>query len=265
MKALTYLRYIKINIIRCVKSYKILGGIAGVLLSLIFATVENKSNKNSVVFMVRYIIDGIPFYLCMIFCAVPFAASICEDMAFNFHKVQIIRQNLRAYIVARVFVIFLSAVIAMMLGFLLFVAVLKFRLPWVMANDSAYQISIESDGLRSFLVNKEFVIYYLLMSIQLGMLSGCLSLTATVFSLFVKNKLLVYSVPVIVLYLMANFAWSIPIEFDPLNFYKVFMPFYNVYNHDIGSFIWSIFIGVLTATCLGITIFYKVKRMVRNE
>lgn len=264
MIALTYLNYIKINAVRCLKSYKIWGGIAGVFLSLLFATLENKNDSNSIVFMVGYIIDGIPFYLCMVFCAVPYAGSISEDMAFDFHKLQIIRQNLKAYIVTKVIVIFFSAIIAMMLGFLLFVAVLKLRLPWVMVNDSLYDILIERGGLKSLLINRKFIMYYLLVSVQLGMFSGCLSLTATVFSLFVKNRLLVYSVPVMVLYLIINFAWRIPTELAPLNLYKVFIPFYNVYNHDVWSFIWSVFIGLLTACFLGAVIFYKVRRAVRN-
>lgn len=265
MKEYIYWNEIKINIIRSVRSYKLLWGIAGVFLSLLFASFEIKGDKTSVIFVVRYIVDGIPFYLCMTFCAVPFAESICEDMEFNFHKVQIIRRNLKSYTTAKVFVIFFTAVISMMSGILLFIVVLRINLPWTIVHDSVLQISIESGGLRSLLVSENFVLYYLLISFQLGVFAGCLSLTASVFSLFVKNKLLVYTVPVMVLYLITNFTWRIPAEFDFLNIYKVFNPYYSVWQHDVWSFVWANAIGLFTVSGLGTMIFYKIRRMTRNE
>lgn len=265
MKNNLFLNSIVINFTRCVKSRKLLFGIAGVFCSLVFSMLENRNVHNSVTFMYVYIIQGIPFYLCLIFCAIPFADCFCEDIETHSYRNQIVRHSMRGYVVSKIITIVVTAVLTMMTGMMLFIVLLKIRFPWVMPEDSAYDVILQYGIFRDLLAGKHYISFFALSSLPIGILSGCLSLLAAMLSLFIKNKLLVYAAPVMFYYLAVTVSHRIPVGLDPLNFYKVFMPIFSVWRSDICSFLWSLLIGIIIVFALGYGLYIKLERTVRNE
>lgn len=262
---MTYWKYIRSDSLRCIKSCRCLLGVGGVFLTLLFANIGNQSSQKSVVFMARYIMDGIPFFLCMIFAVISFADSLCEDVKSRYYRLEIIRGETSTYCSTRTLTVFFSAFFSVMLGFLLFVFFLKMNFPWKLKYDTAYDASVNSGAFKTVLKAGHYVLYYMLASVQLGILAGDLALFSACISLKIKNRLLVYTVPVVSFYFLANATYRLPMQLGWLDLYKVFIPSYNVWGNDLFSFLWALFVGALLAVLLRALLFYQIKGALEHE
>jgi len=249
---------------RCIKNHRLLIGIAGIFLSLMVSLLDIPSGYKSIS-AVFFNVDSIPFYLCIVFCVYVFADCFCEDMEYRFYRNILVRESRKAYISAHVTAIFITSAIAMTMGMMLFLFVLRVQLPWVATNDSAANVLMNSSSFRNLLYQKHYIIYFFLGSVKVGLLGACLSLVASYMSLFVKNKLLIYATPVMVFYLIVNLGAKIPYELRFLNLYKVFMPIYNVWGNDLWSALWTILVSLLLTFFLGLGIYRRMGVLVRNE
>lgn len=63
-------------------------------------------------------------------CASAFAAVFCEDLENKYLRYSIGRGNLKKYVLSKVIVIYVSSIITMILGTLLFIMYLRLQLPW---------------------------------------------------------------------------------------------------------------------------------------
>lgn len=250
--------------LRCIKSRRLLIGTLGIFGSLMTTLLDMPSSYMSIA-AVFFNVDSIPFYLCFIFSVYVFADCFCEDIEYRFHRNILVRKSLKRYISARAAMIFITSAVTMTLGMQIFFLILRLWLPWVGADDSAARVLMKNSTFRILLTQKNYFAYFLLSSLKVGLLSACLSLSASFVSLFVKSKLLVYSTPVMLYYLMVNFAAKIPEELEIFNLYKVFMPIYNVWRNDWYTALWTILISSFVAFLLGIGIYYRMEVLIRNE
>lgn len=255
----------RLNLLQAMRGYKLFIGLAGILSSFAFAMLEYGNSKGSVIFIYQYIIDGIPFFLCMAFCAIPFADSLREEIENNYYRVALVRQKLSTYVLSKLLAVYLTGIFVMAMGTICFTFVLRLTHPWVMVNDSLYDYATRKGAFRTILTNGNYVLYFVLCGILLGLLGGCLALAATMLSLFVKSSLLIYSIPALLYYLTVYLNQRLTRDFNLINLYKIFSPSYNIWNNDLKSFLWSCFISLMIAAALGTLITLKVERILRNE
>lgn len=253
------LNYIRSDHLRCKKSCRYLIGIGGVFFTLLFAHIDNQYSKKSVLFMAQYVMDGIPFFMCMIFGIFAFSDSICEDIKTNYYRLAILRGDIKEYCNGRTATIFFSAFLSLIVGFLLFIFFLKLNFPWKAENDSVYRAMIRSGAFRTILKGEHYVLYYAAVGLKLGILAGNLALFSALLSLYVKNRLLVYSVPVISFYFLANATYQLPVSLWWMDLYKIYISSYNVWNNDTMSFIWALLIGGILFFSLRVLIFRRIK------
>lgn len=82
------------------------------------------------------------------FCASAFAAVFCEDLENKYLRYSIGRGNLKKYVLSKVIVIYVSSIITMILGTLLFIMYLRLQLPGhLIWQRQVYRACIMQSGL----------------------------------------------------------------------------------------------------------------------
>ncbi|WP_370865184.1 hypothetical protein [Blautia sp.] len=116
------------------KKYPLYLAIAGVAVSFIFSLENYAFEKGMVNFNVMdtyiYAVEMSGKMIAYAFCASAFAAVFCEDLENKYLRYSIGRGNLKKYVLSKVIVIYVSSIITMILGTLLFIMYLRLQLPW---------------------------------------------------------------------------------------------------------------------------------------
>lgn len=116
------------------KKYSLYLAIAGVAVSFIFSLENYAFEKGMVNFNVMdtyiYAVEMSGKMIAYAFCASAFAAVFCEDLENKYLRYSIGRGNLKKYVLSKVIVIYVSSIITMILGTLLFIIYLRLQLPW---------------------------------------------------------------------------------------------------------------------------------------
>lgn len=115
------------------KKYPLYLAIAGVAVSFIFSLENYAFEKGMVNFNVMdtyiYAVEMSGKMIAYAFCASAFAAVFCEDLENKYLRYSIGRGNLKKYVLSKVIVIYVSSIITMILGTLLFIMYLRLQLP----------------------------------------------------------------------------------------------------------------------------------------
>ena len=136
-----------------------------------------------------------------IFCALPYATTFYEDIKNMYICNQIIRGGQLKYVVSKVVIIYLSAVIIMVLGSVLFISLCSLKSPWM--DFQVGQWGPEIQGMYSVLLRDgRYFVYCVLYSLQLGLWAGILSISTAFLSLYLDNKVTVMVLPVLILSLI---------------------------------------------------------------
>ena len=167
---------------------------------------------------------------------------------------KLIRSNLKRYVVTKIAFIYLTAILVMVLGTILFL--LSGRIAggdWV--NESVGCMNVLLNGSYSILLKKEhYFLYCVMYSLQLGLLSGLLSVLAGYFSLYIHNRVTVLALPIII--------YQILIECSGNTIYTVFI--FRAYNRpmnkDWESFSLILLISIIPTILLGCLIYKKIQK-----
>ncbi len=248
------MKYLLVEFRRTFFSYKFLIGITGVAFSHFFSIYKIVGIDTSVYATYVRAVYFIPFTICLIFCAVPHAQSFCEDIEYGYIRQIALRTSLKYYTASRVALIYLSSIITMILGTLVFVVIVHMKVPWLSKDDY-----INHDILAEFFLNTNHYILYF-KSFFWGLLSALLSILAAYVSLFWINRLLVLSLPFIIycalIYYMRTLFKNIP----QMDIALIFNPSYNVWNNKIISLIWPIWLTATVMIILIICMYQKLRR-----
>ncbi|MDR2043878.1 MAG: hypothetical protein LBQ15_05825 [Clostridium sp.] len=146
------------------------------------------------------------FVLVYLGCTVPFAASLAEDLEHKFLLPQLIRGSVPRYVCSKVLLTFGSSVLCMAGGTLLFVGTYRFRYPLCDPTTGIFDYYLQADFVGGLLETGHYAAYFVASACFTGMLGGLLALLSMCLSLFVRNKLLVVSFPMIGHYFMDNYV-----------------------------------------------------------
>lgn len=255
----------RVDLIRAFTSMEFAVSIFGILLLMFMGCLSDGFQDSSVIRLVWYSTFGVQFLVVMVVGALPYAGAVCEDLEYGYLHQILIRESLRHYCISRVITVLLSSIGSFTIGMMLFVFILKCRLPWIDTKDSVYQAAIKNGSFRQFLLNEHYHLYILLFSIQLGMLMGILSLVSACISLFISNKLLVLSVPVMAYYFISQYAVNIFPNSVYCNLDFIFGGKKNVFDNDVMSFVYAVLVMCLISAVLTCLIYFRLRRRLNGE
>lgn len=247
------------NFIRCFKGYRFILGILGVIGVFMLSLLDYKTEIR----VINVFVDSfqtITFLIAIMFCSLPYAASLCEDLENNYYRPELTRHKLGIMILSKAVVIFFSAVLTMFIGSLIFAFLLGIRYKWDILEGYADFLVDISDMIK----NNQLVLYVAVMAYKIGTLYGVLALLSTAISLFVKNKLIVYAAPAIIWYLIVDLSGKFPNKPMYLDIYIIFSLYDNVWNNEWLTLLWSNLVAIILALFLTVFIYIRFKRMIAN-
>ncbi len=258
-----FYKFLKIDLFRAFFSIKFLLSVLGACCCMYIGALLEGGFNISVIYVFNAVVYGLPFLLTIIFSALPYSKSIFEDMEHNFLNLLICRGgSIKCYTISKCITIILSSIVTIILSIFCFLIICRLQLPWIDYNDSTYEILTAIGGLRYFLSNKKFLLYYFFFALQFGILAAVLSLLSALFSLFVSDRMLCLTIPIISFYLI-SFCMDTIIDNGIADLYNIFIASINLWKEDLISYIYAVLIGVLSSIVIIFLINQRVKRKVR--
>lgn len=260
------LGFIRIDMERAF-STKFLFGCFGVFSVMIWSSLGStgKILDNTVIFLLWWCAYSIRFILVMFFCSTPYAGCFCEDIENGYVRQLLVRGNLRTYCISKVLCILVSAIMTMVVGIAMFVLGIKFFIPWMELDNSVYQTAIRSGSFHTVIQKGHYFLYSLLYSFQIGLLAAILALVSACVSLFISNKLLVWSIPMLSYYLITQYSWALFSGIKTADLDSIFSGRYNIFNNDIVSFLYAFGVTIVISMFLSYIIIRRLKRRICCE
>lgn len=216
--------YFTADIKRLIKRPNVYVAIVGVTISLFFS-LEGKGIVNDNI-LSTYItsteLSGI--MVAYIFCAFSYALSLCESLEQKYMRYEVVRGNLKKYLISKVSVTYVSSVLTMVMGTVVFLLMLRMRIPWVDFKSDSQEIIIAGQFAVLFQEGHYFI-YCIIYAMHLGMLAGTLSVFALLVSMYITNKVTILAVPLL--------AYQILLDNAGDSIFTVFS--YRIYNRLFGS------------------------------
>lgn len=224
------IKYVFSDLKRALVSWKFTASVVGVALTF-YLFGFRPINVYSIVSAYHYNIFQMQVLLTYIFCIVPYGDSMCQDIECRFFRLLIIRGKTSYYGASKAIAVFLSAALTMVLGTGLYLLILKIRYPDALWITEGYEWGGMFD---EFILKQKYVTHILLCSVQLGLLTGILAMVSTVASLYIANRLLTLSLPVISYYILCYVS---EIIFGLYSFGYIYDPWYTVCDSERVSFL----------------------------
>lgn len=101
--------YFLADLRRLWKGYEVYAAILGVAATLFFSMESRELKNGNVMFSYFYATEMSGFMIAYVFCAFPYAASLCEDLEHKYVRYQTVRGSLKRYVASKVGVVYLSS------------------------------------------------------------------------------------------------------------------------------------------------------------
>lgn len=242
-----FMNYFLTDLRRLGKSYRWLAAIVGVAFVL-FLSLENQLLVKGFVsgnVLSTYIFSTIMTGSLIAYsvCALPFADVFPEEREHKYIRYGVIRGNLKAYVLSKSAVIYLSSLGVMLLGTFLFLFLCRMQVPW--ADWEIDQYGVELAGCYASVLEQGHVfLYCALYALHMGLIAGALSNMAALCSVFISNTVLTYIFPVLA------FRVFVSVTIDGHNIYA-FYAFNKKFAKDwmdlLFLFFVSVFVSILSA------------------
>ena len=226
-------RYLEADFRRSICSARFVLSVILTIGVLLLATREGIALDTDVLYVFSIVMYGMPAMVILVCGAIAFADSLCEDMEQKYMLLQISRGDLETYVTARILSIFFATIASTALGIFLFAGILHIHLPWADTAGLQYDHMIHAGGLRLFLTHELYPAYYFCYGLQYGVLVGIMALWAACLSIYVPNRMLVLSAPMIIYY-FADYALA-ECSARMLSLGVIFSPSNNLFLHDLLS------------------------------
>lgn len=253
--------YIKIDLRRALLNIHFLVAILGVIGIMVISSIESRQWHLSVLNTFYLVTYSMPFLLTFIFSTMTYSDAFSEDIQCKYIYAQLIRGDLRKYMLAKVISIFISGLLTMTLGMFLYAILLRGYMPWLNLEESTFESLMESGGLREVLQQHSFLLYYFLFSLQYGIVAGVLSVFSAYMSLYYANKLFILTIPIVVWYFIDYTLgyFGGPYLLLPN---KIFNASNNIWGNDILAFLYAVLLGIVLVIFLAIGIHKRLNRII---
>lgn len=180
--------------------------------------------------------DRAQSFLAYIVGILPYAMCFYGDLAFNNIRNIVGRIPLRDYVRSKTVIAYLSTILAFTCGKLLFVGLHSLYNP-VCVPDSFDRLP---SSLLYFDMAREgsYFSYFLFSSLQKSFYCGILCQVVMLFSIWMKNISVVFSIPIAVFYVF-HFYVNSKIQIEQLNFSKIYDGTTRVWTSDWANFLYA--------------------------
>lgn len=188
--------YMYMDFRRAFGNWRIPVGILGVFVAFLYNGYEI---PDAVSWVSDMILGTTLIMVAFMFSIYPYATAFCEDMEYHSDIQFRLRGSSFSYACSKLIVVFFSSVFTMLSGFLLtiFVVYLKKGLP----SQEIVKHFVECQGHYYQLVEQgRYMLYFLCAGLQIGCLAGVLAVLGLVYSLFIRNRMMVCILPVAFFY-----------------------------------------------------------------
>lgn len=203
------IKYLRSDWKRLYKSYEFYAAIIGVAISLFFSLENQSISEYGVLCTYMESVSLSGYVIAFAFCAFPYAAVFCQDLENKYIRYQMIRGDLKRYVLSKIIVIYISSVVVMILGTILFLMICRTRAPWI--DDQVDDFALFLNTNFGFLIQeKHYMFYCILYSLHLGLLAGLFSVFSAFCSLYISNKVTVWILPIVVYQIWLeyrNYPW----------------------------------------------------------
>lgn len=256
MKSKTF--YFRTDIYRLLTKKETYMGILGVALAL-FLSVGNRNDiTESVIYTLLLSTYNAGFVLCFAFCALPYGSIYSDELENYYIRYAVNRGGLKKYVISKMIIIFASAVLVMGMGCILFSWICSWRLPWI--DEQTFQTLVMSGSYVELLKNGNYIVWVGLYGIQWGLFGGCLALLSSYFSLYIRNKLFVLVMPVLlhqIIIEVGTNTFRTNSVLDPL---IIFDARYKLFSSDRYAFLWACTFGVCCLIAASIATYKRLQK-----
>lgn len=258
------LAYFRTDLKRGFFSKKWIIGVLGVWGTFLWAGENFLSD--SILGHIAIILYGVPFCITFAFCTFSYGTSICEDFENRYIFLLTIRGRLMNYIISRVIAICIYSILTMVMGMCLYIIFLKRNYPFIASEiDGVYISLLEFGAFSDLLAKGNFIQYFLAVGFQIGLLAGTLSVVAAYTSLFLKNKLIILSVPLMINLLFTYFVNNYIGDKAFLNLKYIYNATYGkVFTNELYSIFYTVLVTLLCISILTTCIYAKITRRIFN-
>ncbi|PLR86824.1 hypothetical protein CVD25_17910 [Bacillus canaveralius] len=197
--------------------------------------------------------------LVVLFAALPYVASFCSDWKFQYIKPVVIRTGIKKYVWSKIFTCFVSGLLTVFLGLVLFITLLSFKVPIFPSGN------LDQEFLPPFgtLAKGDFPILLLLAeSFVFSMAAALWTVVGLAVSAFIPIHFVAIAAPVIASYVLEEMTMFLP---NWLNLYYITRSADVIHQGPLVSITYFIFIFILFSVLAGLLFDYQVKRRLRNE
>ncbi len=219
---------------------------------------------NSVAGDVAYYFDifiGLTMFkkLVVLFAAFPYVSSFCSDWKCQFIKPVVIRTGISKYVWSKIITCFVSGLLTVFIGQILFIILLSFKFP-LFPNEDLNQVLFPP--FKSLSTSIFPPLYLLAQSFVFSMAAALWTVVGLTFSAFIPIHFAAIVAPVIASYVLEEVTILLPNAF---NLYLLTKSSDVIQQGPLISFIYFCFIFIMLSILAGWLFSYQVKRRVRNE
>lgn len=214
-----------------------------------------QGKKESVFSLMENILygNGGIFMLIFVLAAIPYSTAFCDDMESGYIHYAVIRGDLKHYVVSKITAIYISSLLAETLGTFMFFLFYSFKIPWITEN------TLLMAGCVEFLEQNLYIIWFFLFAAFWGAWFATLSVIASYGSLYVRNRLFTWSIPILVNQLLIetnSFGLGSDIYFNFPNLYNLSL---ILGENESVLIIWAVLVSLLISSIFGGLVYRKLK------
>lgn len=199
------------------------------------------------------------------FATVAFANVFVEDSENKYWHTEVIRGEIKPYACSKVIVCYCSSIISIVIGIILYISILRFRLPFLSENDNLVNTISPNEGFGNLISQNKIIGYFLVSAVIMGFLSGILSVFSMLVSLYVKNRMFVICVPVIAFYFWSSYFQKLFGNIKYFDLSAIYLGNEKTFSSPIVTFLYAFGLSVLLCVFMGKLIYNKVYREIRGE
>lgn len=192
------------------------------------------------------------------FCCIPFGGCFIEDSEHQYWIHELQKGSLRCYTWSKTITCFLSGVLTMVCGILLFVFVLRLRVPFLQ-EEYIVEDQRRADTFGFFIYSDSILLYFICSAVLCGMLGGILTVLSAYLSLYEKNRLFTICVSVVGFYFLENFLTSNLELPEIFNLWVIYGAGYSLFGNSCQNIVYAILVATIFVCVFGILIERKLK------
>lgn len=260
----TISNYIKVDLKRAF-GYRFLLGIA-FFIFLRWITINNEfiqvvlKSDSTLIYFSRFILNDMLLGVFAAFSLIPFGEAYTQDRKSGFTKYHIVKGDRTAYILSKLFVLFISSLVLVMVSYAVVFLAYSRLMPFMDINRSVYNAPFIIFSLEEINPLKLIVYLTLLRCVWITVLS----MGSFILNLFLTNKFILYMGPSLLYAMNFNFGNLLKRKFGLLRINDIAYGMLNLETPE-KSFYMSILILISIIVLFMCLAYYKMGKDVENE